>query len=689
MSSIYASLKERYLSYEDDLINDFYKPVMYTSKYYKRMAGYFSANLIEVLYEELKETNTFDNINIKLICSPQLSNEDKENISRGYAYKDIIEKRILREIDELSLDSESLPLITKLIIDGTIDIHFVISRSGNGIFHAKEGIFEDYNGNKLAFTGSNNETFSAVKHNFETTTVFYGKRHNTIINDIESLFDDIWNDENNNLYQINLTSEIKEKINEIDSKVKAKNIDTSQEDSLSLLDKIELFPYQKEALKQWELSDYNGLFEMATGTGKTITALACLEYLKNSSPNLLTIIVVPQIDLVTQWSEEINDFGGETINCNSESKGWQNKLKSNLNNLKWGRKKEAIVITTIETFKSTYFQKTLKNYAIKNSFLIVDEVHSFGAKQISEKYEDINGIFPYRLGVSATPFRKQDDESEKLINFFNKIVFKYTLEDAIKNGYLNEYEYYPIVLSFSQEELSQYRENFASKDLENIGSTELREIERLTSSIANASTAKINKLIHLLKAHNISNPKIVYCSPGLYNDGINVMDQRHIDFVQRTLGEIGCKLRVVKSGVSAVEREEILKQFKLKELDTLLAIKCLDQGVNLKSVTHAYILSSTDSLTEFIQRRGRILRIDENKPISKIYDLVMLPQDISANNFYPSVEDAYLVDRELRRMKEYNYASNNNSENEIIISNIEELYTDILEEYYAKTRSSN
>ena len=86
----------------------------------------------------------------------------------------------------------------------------------------------------------------------------------------------------------------------------------------------------------------------------------------------------------------------------------------------------------------------------------------------------------------------------------------------------------------------------------------------------------------------------------------------------------------------------------------MLAIKCLDQGVNLKEVTHAYILSSTDSLTEFIQRRGRILRKSENKPISYIYDLIMLPESIDDIYFNPVIEDAYLVDRELRRMKEGN-----------------------------------
>lgn len=686
MSIVYSKLKERYLSYEDDLVNDFYKPVLCNSRLYKRMAGYFSSNLFDVLYDELKGTSTFENIKIKIICSPELSSEDKININKGFQYKEILENSIINQIEDLKLDKESLPLITNLIAKGVIDIHFVVNKKGNGIFHAKEGVFYDYQGEKLAFTGSNNETFSAVYHNFETTTVFYGSRHENVINDIDGLFDSIWNNENPNLYQISINGRIYDKFKELDSTLK-KHTSLSNESNLSISKNIELYPYQLEAIKNWENNNFSGLFEMATGTGKTITALACHEKLAKKLPSILTIIVVPQIDLVSQWSEDITEFGGKSINCNSEVKGWKNKLKLNMNNLKRGYENTLIVLTTIDTFKSEYFQKTLKNYSIHNSLLIVDEVHTFAANQISTIHKDLEKIFNYKLGVSATPFRKQENETKRLYSFFGEIIFQYTLVDAINNGYLNQYEYYPIILSFSKEELLMYRDSFDDSNGNKLDGIKIKEIERLTSAIANASTVKINKLVHLLKNHDISNPKIIYCSPGLYNDGLNIQDQKHIDFVQRRLGDIGCKLRVIKSGVNAMEREEILKQFRIKDLDTLLAIKCLDQGVNLKNVTHAYILSSTDSLTEFIQRRGRILRIDKNKPISKIYDLVILPQDIKSINFNPTIEDAYLVDRELRRMREYNFASNNNNENNIIIESIEEKYSEVLEDYYAKTRS--
>lgn len=682
----FFNIKNRYLSSHDDLINEFYKPVLFNSKIYKRMAGYFSSNLLEILYQELKETKTFKNIKIKIICSPKLSSKDKENITKGYAYKKILEENVLNEIDELSKDDEGLPLITQLILDNIIDIKFVVGKEGEGLFHAKEGIFIDYENNKLAFTGSNNETFAAVKHNFETTTVFHYTKYPQIVDEIDSLFNEIWEDKNPNLYQININKNIRIKFDELSKQIKTQKYEKSKREKFSILKQINLYPYQIDAINSWKNNQFLGLFEMATGTGKTITALAARETLFNEMNSLLTVIVVPQIDLVSQWAEEIQNFGGSVLKCNSEITDWKEKLKFELDNIRRNVENECIVITTIETFKSDYFFKTVKNYSIDDTLLIVDEVHSFAAKGVVKMYDELEGIYKYRLGVSATPSRKLENETQLLLEFFTDIVYTYTLKDAIENNYLNEYEYYPVILSFSQNELTQYREGFRDKGIEKNNAIDLKEIENLTSSIANASTAKVYKLINLLEQHGASTPKIVYCSPGFYNDGYSIKGEKHIEYVQRKLGNLGCKLRVIKSGVDASEREEILKQFRTQDLDTLLAIKCLDQGVNIKSVTHAYILSSTDSLTEFIQRRGRILRIQKDKPISKIYDLVMLPQDIESIEFYPSFEDAYLVDRELRRMEEYNYASNNNIENKMIIDEIRNKYSEVLEDFYDKSR---
>jgi len=267
-----------------------------------------------------------------------------------------------------------------------------------------------------------------------------------------------------------------------------------------------------------------------------------------------------------------------------------------------------------------------------------------------------------------------------LFELFEGIVYTYNLHDAINGGFLNKYNYHPVIVPFSDEELHKYRQDF-NETMENKQYMPVKDIENITSTIINASTGKIGVLLELIKETGINSPKIIYASPGNYNDGKVSYDEKHIDKVTKSVGALGCNTRKVNGLVPIDERDEILEQFKNKKLDTLVAVKVLDQGVNIKSVTHAFILSSTDSVTEFVQRRGRILRIEKNKPISQIYDIVMLPHDI--NDFFqtPSFEDAYVVDREIRRMKEYNSAAINKFQNDKIIENITDFYKEVLEEY--------
>jgi len=417
---------------------------------------------------------------------------------------------------------------------------------------------------------------------------------------------------------------------------------------------------------------------MATGTGKTITALACQEKLMEIKDVLATFIVVPQLDLLSQWNEEIIDLNFKTVCCSSKHKDWEKNLKILLRNEK--SLKNVVILTTVQTLISKKMQTIISNYLNSEALLIADEVHGFGAEKTRDFFDVIKERFNYLLGVSATPFRKSKEETEEILELFDGIIFSYTLEDAINNGYLNRYYYHPIIVPFSDTELHEYRLGIQSSSDKN-KYIPLDIVENITSTIINSSTGKIQVLMDLIKETGIDNPKIIYASPGNFNDSRVSYDEKHIDYVTREIGDLGCNARKVNGIVPIQERDDILNQFRDKKLDTLVAVKVLDQGVNLKSVTHAFILSSTDSKTEFIQRRGRILRIEEGKPTSEIYDIVMLPHDINDYFNTPTFEDAYVVDRELRRMKEYNIASVNSKENNRTINKIQDFYEEVLKEY--------
>lgn len=668
-------VKLRYVSFESDLVEDFYKPVIKNSVMYKRMAGYFSSSFIEELYDEIKHAEKNNAFKFEIICSPELSENDKESIQKGYEHKEIIENNIYNVFEKSMESSEKLNELTKLIIDGVIDFKFAITTEGKGIFHAKEGLFYSKEGERLGFNGSNNETISALKYNFETTNVFKEESSKHILNLMEETFDKLWNNKNENVLVTGITNTLLEDIKEL-----YKNTRTIKKvkKPIKISEKINLYDYQKEAVRLWSENNYKGMLEMATGTGKTITALACHEKLLKTKQILATFIVVPQLDLLSQWNEEITDLNFKTVCCSSNHANWDTNLKILLRNE--ASLKDVVIITTVQTLISKKMQMIISNYLDNDALLIADEVHGFGAEKTRAYFDIIKEKFSYLLGVSATPFRRSEKETEEIFELFDGIIFRYTLEDAINNNYLNKYYYHPIIVPFSDSELHEYRQGIqASSDKNNY--IPLDVVENITSTIINSSTGKIQVLIDLIKETGITNPKIIYASPGNFNDSRMSYDEKHIDYVTRRIGGLGCNTRKVNGLVPIKERDDILNQFREKKLDTLVAVKVLDQGVNLKSVTHAFILSSTDSKTEFIQRRGRILRIEEGKPTSEIYDIVMLPHDINDYFNRPTFEDAYVVARELRRINEYNIAAVNSKENNRIIEQINDFYEEVLIEY--------
>lgn len=685
MELSYDFVKSIYISTDDNYVEDFYKPAIKNSVLYKRMTGYFSSKIIEELYDEIKFSSENNNFKMLIICSPQLSEQDVIDIQKGYEYKRIVEENVSKIFTESAPNSEKISDFSKLIVEGVIDFRFANMKNGKGIFHAKEGIFYSEDGEKLGFNGSNNETLAAIEDNFETTFTFKSKNSGhdkALIERMEILFTRIWNNENKKV----LTCGISEMLFDTIKNVANSGNNISINSPRKIAEEYNLFDYQEQAIVNWRNNNYKGMFEMATGTGKTITALASLEKLIAEVKGLVTFIVVPQLDLLSQWSKEVEELGYRTIQCSSVHPNWDMKLKRVLSNKKI-LQNNIVILTTVNTLISEKMELIITNFLKSEALLIADEVHSFGAVKTREFFDILKEKFRYLLGVSATPFRRIEEETEEILSLFEGIVFTYSLQDAIKDGFLNSYNYYPILTFFDDSELHNYRLNI-NKSLSNSKYIPIQDIENITSSIINASAGKVEKLLELVKETGSRNPKIIYAAPGNVNDSKFKINEKHIEYVTRRVSELDCNVRKVNGLVEARERDEILQQFREDKLDTLVAVKVLDQGVNIKSVSHAFILASTDSKTEFIQRRGRLLRKNAGKPKSKIYDIIMLPHNIYDSVDNPEFEDAYVVSRELKRIKEYNSAADNILENESLVENIYNFYAEVLNEYDERQKSN-
>ena len=282
----------------------------------------------------------------------------------------------------------------------------------------------------------------------------------------ENAFTSIWNNTEPNIVTMdfpNVKDEIikryrKGSIIDPDSKEFGDDVYISRKSNtcwISKPDNVKFYDYQIDAMISWENEKYRGIFDMATGTGKTYTALGALEVLSNKvKSNLGIFIVCPYQHLVEQWVADIKAFGIAPLICYS-GYNWKKKFRSMLSDFKLGVIQNFCIVTTNVTFATDNMQEGIDKLK-GNVCLVVDEAHNFGArKQLGCMKE----VFKYRLALSATLERHHDDEgTQKLKDYFGNKCIEYSLARAIKEGKLTPYYYYPIPIYLDDDELEAYNE---------------------------------------------------------------------------------------------------------------------------------------------------------------------------------------------------------------------------------------
>lgn len=705
------TLKNEYRSFEDNMISDFYIPVLSEAIRYDRAVGFFSStSLIEItrgLSGLIK-----NNGKIRLIASPKLSDDDIQAITHGYKTKnELIESVFLNSFERQFniFEKQRLNLLAHLISMGLLDIKIALieEHNGIGIFHDKMGIVEDKEGNFIAFSGSLNETANAFSHNYEAIDIFRSWDHDNerVISKFNT-FENIWNNKAKNIITLDFPDVGYEKLQsyktedldtEIDeAEIYFLNKEIEKQSSIVgpfLPSKVMLRDYQLEAIDKWELNDFNGIFNMATGTGKTITGLAAAAHLAKKINNRIAVVIVcPYQHLVNQWVEDIELFNMKPIIGHSASiqRKWKNRFETAIQSFNLEVSNHFCFVTTNATFSSDFVQTHLKS--IKNNFLIiVDEAHNFGASHLNSK------LLPnadYRLALSATIHRHNDIEgTESLFNYFGPICIEYTLAMAIQNEMLTPYYYYPILVFLNEDELQEYREltakigSMIKKD--RFGKVSFSDSAKMLllkrAKIIAGANEKIDALAKAIDHYKDQSHLLVYCgattiSDPSYTEGLSADDEkRQIDVVVDLLGnKLDMKVSKFTSEESADEREVLKQSFdKGKHLQALVAIRCLDEGVNIPSIKTAFILASSTNPKEYIQRRGRVLRIFKGKEYAEIYDFITLPAPFEQLNNFSEEEILSLKSlplREIERMKDFAAVAENSSVADELISIIQDYY---------------
>ena len=710
----------------------FFSDCLCNSTHFDLMLGFFSSSAISVLSDGFA-TFLYNGGHMRFVINDILTEDDKNAISLGVGEAEIpyfnmnnIEaiKATLSERDQHFFEC-----LSWLIRNNRLDIKIISPKDGIGISHTKSGVFSD-GLNEICFDGSCNFSRSALLDNIESITascdwdgpvdvakiesqkedfekVFKGDDDSVIYVDAENVKTRL----TSNFPEKSITDLLEDEYRLLKNRPK-NNLPTTVMVSLSRAkDRLEAiieknhmlkepnptygtpipeFPYatgpreyQKNAFENWKQNKQKGLFAMATGTGKTITSLNCLLEIYKHSNYYKALILVPTITLVEQWEKECRKFKFDNIiKVCSKYSGW----KSTVGNLKLLEQNPTsnqsyIIISTYASFIRSNIFDELCSLSKKKLLLIADEAHNMGAGRVSQRLNDI----PYvrRIGLSATPERQFDEAGNaKLMDFFGcdgQYTFEYSMQEAIQNGALCKYYYYPHLVELTADEMADYVE--LSKKIAKIFKNEdpdtqeivkrlLLKRKRIIHKAANKRTVFEEILRERMNSNGSLKYTLVYAPEGNLPDDQfadvfdtkdvidDDMDSAHIiDEFTRIVRDIDEHVVVSKFTGDTSDRDLILKDFADGKIDVLTSMKCLDEGVDVPRSELAIFCSSTGNPRQFVQRRGRVLRTHKDKHCAIIHDLVVIPGYVSDEDTYELEKG--LVGTEVKRVRDFAVLSEN------------------------------
>ena len=671
-------MKKSYDSDSDDILRDFYIPALSCSTLYKRLTGFFSSTSLAVAAKGVCELIS-NGGKIELVCGAKFTESDIEAIKEVYTSPEsVLEELILDELNNLvdkfvedhvrafgwMLKNQLLTIKIAIVCDKMgipLDYRSIEQR---GLFHQKVGILEDLEGNRLSFSGSENESAAGWQSNIEEFKVF----RNWVSTEEEYFeadlrkFEKYWNGYPDRTKVIDLPEAAKNKlIKSAPDNLEDLKIDRWYTKKPKMKRPIALRDYQKDAVSNWLSKGKKGIFEMATGTGKTFAALGCLRVLLNKEDSLITIIACPYNHLITQWSKNIQEFGIalNAVVADSTRPSWRDKLVDKIIDVDTGVDKHLIVLTTHDSLPSKDFREIMQKMTTP-IFLVADEVHGIGTP---ERKRGLLGEYKYRLGLSATPRRWFDPEgTQALFQYFGPTVYEFPLNKAI-GRFLIEYEYHPHFVSLTSEELEEYENQTrkvakayysAKNDPEREEWFTLLCIRR--QDIVKNAHNKYRVLQKIVDQCNELKHCLVYCVPEQLESVQDILLERNIIQHRFTQSE-GTRPEDKYGGIS--ERDYLLEQFSKGTIQVLVAMKCLDEGIDVPQARLAIMMANSGNPREYIQRRGRVLRKYPGKKVSVIHDIIVTPFPKLLKDPQLAKLERKIFLRELRRYREFSSIAKN------------------------------
>lgn len=634
------------------LLDTFYVPVLEQATAYYRIAGYFSSAALTVAARGI-EGLIHNGGRMYLLISPTLSRSDYDAIQTYGGLRE--DNALFRDSDFPENANDSVRALAWLLAQDRLKIKIVVGRrSPESLFHQKVGIITDGRGDQISFSGSVNETAQGWTENIEEFKVFRSWEPGQLeyVKDDLRKFMEFWKNRRPAIAEAyDIPDAIREKLLRVRpddvmelSIMQRYGTHTGQDKPNTL----SLFPHQEEAVQQWKNNRGALLVEMATGTGKTRTAIGCMVETLKKEPQFLTIVATPQNTLSRQWQGDLKKLhirlDGEPI-IDGSNPHWRRDLKMLL--LAMGRTvRQAILFTTHETASSDAFIHLIHQYKGRTKILFIcDEVHAIGA---DKQRRALLPEYEYRVGLSATPERLFDEEGSRLIrDYFGEKSFTFTIADALRTinpvtgrPFLNPYVYHPQFVDLSEEEYRKYKriqkiiaglnqEIQHRKEKHLPYDTEQEALEKQYRNRANIVKNAAEKLPALGRLLDKLRPETI-------RDMILFVSDKQMEGCMKLLAAKGMTRAKITEEISAkkmndaglTDRQQIIEDFSHHTLQVILGIKCLDEGIDITSARVAMLLANSTNPREYIQRIGRVIRPGQGKAMSEIFDWIVLgPED--------------------------------------------------------------
>jgi len=640
-----------YRSGEDNLVADFYRPCLSVASQYDRASGYFRSSVLQAVGSSLIDFVKRGG-SIRLICSPDLTDDELNAFQQGYRTRgEVVESAITRELDQVFADPKvqyQASAIATFIAIGAMDVRIAFSANSHGIYHEKLGIFTDSYNNHVSFKGSANETWSAwhERGNHESFDVFRSWASGSEEVRVErhrAYFERLWAGLVRGLEVEPFPNVAIERIR-AHAKQSVEELEMPKTASARTL-----LPHQEKVLREWHQKNRRGIVEHATGSGKTFTALTALgEHLHNGHP---AVVLVPSQLLFTQWLNEIQTEipSAVILGAGAGKTSWRTPGRIESFTADDPSLGPRIILSTMQTARTEEFIRRISGG--NHLLLIADEVHRTGSHENTNLFGIDAGA---RLGLSATPRRYGDpDGTAAIFDYFGGVVGDaFTLQDAIKAGRLCPYEYHSHFLSLTEEETEgwatitktiqrQIARTSGADGLVSLGDmpSDIKMLLIRRARIAKKAEGKVALAAKVISENYSGGDSwLVYCD-----------DSSQLREVRRAIEATGIAVNEYHTGMTG-DPEQTLRWYR-RHGGVLVSIKCLDEGVDIPEISHALILASSQNPREYIQRRGRVLRVPPpptTKSVAVVHDALVITPSLEQEP-----EQLSLVKSEIARALEF------------------------------------